>query len=51
VIHVISRLKKFPGFSEEKVVSNLWVVEVFTSRKLYLNVTYLTKKTVDSAAF
>jgi hypothetical protein len=30
--------QKFPGFSEEKVVSILWVVEVFTSRKLYPNV-------------
>ncbi|MFA9435423.1 MAG: hypothetical protein ACERKR_12160, partial [Deltaproteobacteria bacterium] len=51
VIHVISRLKKFPGFSEEKVVSILWVVEVFTIRKLYPNVAYLPKKTVDSVAF
>jgi hypothetical protein len=28
---------KFPGFSEEKVVSILWVVEIFTSRNLYPN--------------
>jgi len=28
-------IEKFPGFSQEKVVSILWVVEVFTSRKLY----------------
>ena len=44
-------IEKFPGFSQEKVVSILWVVEVFTSRKLYPNVAYLTRKTVDSVAF
>ena len=44
-------LVKFPGFSQEKVVSILWVVEVFTSRKLYPNVAYLPKKTVDSVTF
>jgi hypothetical protein len=32
--YVLGDLKqKFPGFSPEKVVSILWVVEVFTSRK------------------
>ena len=32
--------QKFPGFSEEKVVSILWVVETFTSRNLCPNVAY-----------